>query len=171
MIAYIESKRPMLSGFRYWWAKHVTGFNENEHCIRSLGDGQISKRFKRSMPVNTNVELGFREGEIVYFCGVASTWKWEDNFHLVGIAKATERAQKAMSNGDTLIITGLQELAFDDKIAQEFYGTLPKSYTTCRNFQFAAQAYHTGLIGLQNREKVARGKRKPAGPQQPNLFG
>jgi hypothetical protein len=93
------------------------------------------------MPVNEMIKLDYTEGTILYFCGVSSPYRWENNLHLAGIVKPNHSSEIEAFNGDKLIVNGLERLTFDDTIAKEKYPNLGKEFLTCRNFQFGCHYF------------------------------
>lgn len=130
--------KPKINGFRYLWLKEVKAFNPEFHCAMSLV-GSYNKSFSPKMPANTEIEADYPEGALLYFCGVTTPYKWNDNFHLAGSVKSGESLSITTHLGDELIVKGLELIYFDDKAARRNHPNLSAKFLTCRNFQFGSQ--------------------------------
>jgi hypothetical protein len=73
---------------------------------------------------------------------------------LIGDVDAGGLQLLELYTGDVMTVAGVKAIAFDDKAALKHYGFRDKSYTTCRNFQFGAQAFHEGLLPLDEPERL-----------------
>ena len=88
---------------------------------------------------NTPIPEEYPDGMLLYFCGVSSPYRLENNLHLAG--RVTPGAASTVVdsyNGDKLIVTGLEAIAINAEPAAELYPNLGKEFLTCRNFQFGA---------------------------------
>jgi hypothetical protein len=139
----IVSRYSRFFGFGSFWAKNVIGFDHTHHCIECLIGDRIEQVNKR-LPVNTDVDIGYGDGDIIYVCGVTYPYRWRNNFHLPVIGKQGAVAQKATWNGSLIEIYDAVEMPFDDSKAVKLYKDLGRIYTTCRNFQFGVY-YFEGL--------------------------
>ena len=109
--------------------------------------GKYDNRFGLKAPVNQDVELsGYRDGDLLYFCGVAQPYKWANNAHLAGRVTDGEVSSIPLLTGDTLIVKGLKAIAIDAAPARTRFPNFGASYLTCRNFQFAAQMFPGAAI-------------------------
>ena len=136
----ITSDRPALTGWRYFWAKRVTSFRPSVHCAQCLV-GSYIREFGKTSPVNQPIEIpDLSTGDILYFCGVATPWKWANNLHLAVriTGRAFDTASVRAYNGDDLIVSGAEAIAFDATAAERDYSQRSSAYLTCRNFQFGA---------------------------------
>ncbi len=129
-----------LDGFKYFWAKSVTGFNPTKHCMDCL----IGVRHKRAHPnmlcgpgqaFSPDVPLGAD----LYICGVATPPEGErddyaHNFHLVCRHKKGSTVKKTTYNGYVMIVTNAEEIPIP-AIRNGWRG-LPYLFTRCRNFQY-----------------------------------
>lgn len=120
-----------LSGFKYWWLKSVREYRLDVHCARCL-IGPYDRRVNKQMLTGQLVEL---HGDLVYLCGVAS--RWANNFHAP--------AQRAEGQSFTLPTYNGFLVHFENAVLlpitplpDGFHG-LDRSFTTCRNYQFAVQ--------------------------------
>lgn len=139
----LHSLRPRLEGFRHFWMKRVDGFDPSKHCMACL-KGPREDRVGRDIEPSTWHALeGYREGDVVYLCGVAWPWSWENNFHLVGRVKAGARAEAATWLGDTVEFDGVERISIDAQPASLAFPGRSAAYLTCRNFQLGAQLFAT----------------------------
>ena len=144
----IQSQRPTLSGWRYFWAKRVTGFNASRHCATCL-KGTYLTEVGLDTPVNETVALHqLSPGDVVYICGVASPYRWANNAHLAVriTGKDEDVAGIKLFNGDALTVSGAAAIPFGADVAARDFGDRPPSYRTCRNFQFGAQMVAEGVL-------------------------
>ena len=123
--------------FRFLWSMNVKGFNPDKHCQAcfkgkkfDLSDGEVIKL------------AGVEVGDFVYVCGVAKTWEYNENLHLVGIYTGDgESCRVEGFAGGTATLVGFRRYRFSDKAARELFPERDETYLTCRNFQFAAQVF------------------------------
>jgi hypothetical protein len=139
---FINSNAIIFAGWKYFWAKKVSGFNPDVHCARCL-IGPYEKKISTRALVNVEVDLtGYSVGDIVYVCGVASPYKWANNFHLA--ARVTEGYDKgeyavgSMASGDQFFLRGAAKIPFTAEAAERAFAGRGKDFLTCRNFQFGA---------------------------------
>jgi len=129
----ILGDEPRLTGFRHWWLKDVVGYDLNFHCIQCL----LGRRDRQITPtMHLNVSIPMR-GSLVYLCGVAQRWRWDDNFHAVAEACPGSSFELQTFNGLTVRFTDARRILIEP--LPDGWSGLPKSFTTCRNFQFAVQ--------------------------------
>lgn len=122
-----------LGGFRYWWMKHVFGFNEQQHCARCFV-GPYEKQVGREMLLRRDVLLTPSDAPFLYLCGVAISGGWANNFH-VAMRRAPGKSILARTyDGLKVEIENVEQVAIPP--LPNGWGGLPRSYTTCRNFQF-----------------------------------
>lgn len=174
----INSKEKSFKGFEYFWGKEVNGFNDTKHCFQCIvGKAYPNIINTKSMPVNTEIELPFNDGKVLYICGVSKPYSyhsqigflWEvtenpqgyrdfahiklhnflrtTNLHFPVMEKKGCVARKTLYTGDEIVITDAEEILFDDSVVKEKYSHLGKEFTTCRNFQFAAWLQEKRLAG------------------------
>lgn len=122
-----------LSGFRYFWLKHVTGFDLAQHCARCL-IGRYDRQVTKDMPLNEVVVL---ESPLVYLCGVSP--RYPTNFHAAVEHAPGESFDLPTYNGLTVRFTNGRRLPIP--ALARGYGGLTAAYTDCRNFQFAVHRY------------------------------
>lgn len=133
----------ILRGFRFFWAKTVTGFNPGRHCMASLLGPRLPK-FRPDMPVGS-VQIASLPGEEIYICGVGErevgNWnRLEDNFHLViRSAVGLPEFSAQTYNGFTVTVTGGIRVPIAPLPAG--WRGLPRSFTRCRNFQYGVQRF------------------------------
>lgn len=136
----LRSNNNTVTGFRYLWLKNVVGFDPNQHCAKFLV-GPYSDSFGLRMPVNTDISIDCRTGDFLYFCGVASPYKWQNNAHLAGVVKKSATASLVLHTGDILEVKGMRSLAITDTDARSIYPNKSAAFLTCRNFQFGASYF------------------------------
>jgi hypothetical protein len=129
----IEGQQTNLSGFMHWWLKSVRGYRLDVHCARCLV-GPYEKRINRAMPLNEPVEL---RGDLVYLCGVADGRRWVNNFHAAAKLEIGTRFSVPTYNGLTVHFENARMIAIEP--LPDGWNGLDKSFTTCRNYQFAVQ--------------------------------
>jgi hypothetical protein len=140
----IDSKRDQLVGWHYLWCKAVEGFDSSKHCARCLV-GKYSKQFGLKAPINQDVELAYDEGTVLYFCGVSTPYAWKNNAHLAGRVNKDAYCSIEMWTGDILHVLGMEQIKFNDSVANHRFPDLGKEFLTCRNFQFGAQLFPAAL--------------------------
>jgi hypothetical protein len=127
-------------GFKYFWMKNVTGFDDKVHCARCLV-GKYDKGFK----VNAlGGDISAKVGDIIYLCGVSAPYRWANNFHraaVVTLDAADIIDDTLFGDMGTIRINGAKVIDFDGKSAANNYPNLGRAFLTCRNFQFAAQQF------------------------------
>lgn len=127
----VEGPVPHLTGFRYWWLKHVVGYDLSVHCARCLR-GKYDRRINRQMATGEPIELA---SPLVYLCGVSP--RWVTNFHAAAEHAPGRRFEVDTYNGFTVRFANARRI--DIEPLPEGYDGLPREFTTCRNFQFAVQ--------------------------------
>jgi len=131
---------------RYFWLKYVGGVKLSKHCAECLV-GPYSRHISPNRLQISDTSLDeFPAPKAFYLCGVASPYRWSDNFHLAfihapGYRIEVERQGVAISvsNGYEIEITGLDPRTSTVKHVHD------PAYNTCRNWQFANQL-ESGLV-------------------------
>lgn len=124
------------SSFRYLWLKYITGTDLNVHCAKSLL-GEYSKKVSNKIGIYTDITLNEFNYKVMYLCGVAFPFNWDNNFHLAFKYKEGE-ILKYNSNGIDIEIENAIQLPIDiNNIDYSHPKAKFKSYYTCRNWQFA----------------------------------
>lgn len=141
-VARFVTAEDAVTGFRYFWAKNVKGFNPEVHCARCLV-GRYEKKIGTKMPVNVPVVLEHDAGDLVYFCGVAYPYRWDRNMHLAVrvTGDPADTAKVDLWTGGTFEVAGARAFPFDAQAAQDRFDGLGRAFLTCRNFQFGAQVF------------------------------
>lgn len=139
-----NSSRPTLFGFRYFWLKHVTGFNPAVHCATCL-KGTYVKHFGVSLPADLDFPVRAVAGDLFYLCGVASPYKWENNAHLALRVRRDAVASVQLYTGAVVTVTGAEAVPFSDEQARLHYPDKGRAFLTCRNYQFGAALHHGAL--------------------------
>jgi hypothetical protein len=134
----IEGQQPNLSGFQYWWLKSVRGYRLDVHCARCLV-GPYDRRINKAMPLGQAVEL---QGDLVYLCGVADGRRWANNFHAAAAFEEGESFSLPTYNGLDVRFDNARMITIEP--LPDGWNGLDKSFTTCRNYQFALQMADRG---------------------------
>ncbi|MBI1186483.1 MAG: hypothetical protein GC206_04010 [Alphaproteobacteria bacterium] len=130
-------------GFRYFWARRVTGFNSNAHCYSCLKGSPIPA-VSKALSEGGECSIPALPDSIIYICGVAKPHNWVDNFHLAIRAKAGSTCERELHTGADLKVINGERIAFDDAAARRLFPDRGPDFLTCRNFQFAAQMFGGG---------------------------
>ena len=133
----------VLRGFRFFWAKKVTGFNPEQHCMASLRGPRLAA-FRPDMPVGP-VQIAATTGEEVYICGVGErevgNWnRLEDNFHLV-IRSEPGAPEFFVQTYNGFTVTVSDSVPIPITPLPAGWRGLPRSFTRCRNFQYGVQRF------------------------------
>jgi hypothetical protein len=131
------------AGYRYLWLKFVSGFAPNRHCARCLSGG-YSKRVRNNLPEGPQVLVMDEKPEAacLYLCGVTpgALWQaWGNNLHIPFVPEAGSVIEKVDYRGQLFVIENARELTFPP--LPDGWGGYNRSYTTCRNFQFAVDYF------------------------------
>lgn len=129
-----------LRGFKYFWMKNVTGFDESVHCARCLR-GSYHKLTGVRMPVNDRVPIFAKDGDVIYLCGVSTPYRWSNNFHVAARIKAGSVIHARTHAGDIVNLYDCERIQFDDTEARRRFPHLSEAYLSCRNFQFGAHHF------------------------------
>ena len=124
--------------FRWFWIMYVTGFNQHYHCQACL-KGKKSSRLRYnqsavSLPMRWSFDLDEFPSPFIYICGVTS--HYSKNFHLA----LTQNPDTTYQFEDTrlsILVTNSIRLPITPVDVD-----LPKSYTSCRVFQFGYRYFH-----------------------------
>ena len=131
--------RQSLPGFPYFWLKYVTGFDARYHCAQALTGpfhkGIWSTVKAPSTHVLTQPSVPWR---YAYLCGVADT-RWADNLHVPVEFAAGQEVETVTYNGFRIHLTNARRL--DIPWLDDGWNGFPRSFTTCRNFQFAVAMF------------------------------
>ncbi len=127
-----------LTGYRYFWLKYLRGFDHTQHCARCL-IGDWSRVVKPTMRLNEIYSLNESSAfSCLYLCGVANTG-YADNFHIPFIEAPGETIKVQTFNDLLVVIENGRQLPITP--LPDYWGNLPKSFTTCRNYQFALRYF------------------------------
>jgi len=132
-----QTTNDRIKGFNYLWAKKIEGFDPSVHCAKCLL-GKYSRQFSPQMQSNIWIESDYKVGDILYFCGVSTPYKWSNNLHIAGIVSKGSIFQMVTYTGDRIVLRNFERLEFDEAIATNKYHALGDRFLTCRNFQFGA---------------------------------
>jgi hypothetical protein len=144
--------------YLHLWGFYVRGFKPWKHCFACFY-GTQEKLIKKDMQ-DGKFDLPEPTGSF-YLCGVASgprTQRWKNNLHLAVKPKAGSVAKIQSVYGPIFTIHDAEEIAIQGPI--ENLPHLDESYTTCKNFRFAAQMYEATSFGPEARGKLIRTPRE-----------
>ena len=123
--------------FKYLWLKYVTGVNLDVHCAKCLL-GQYSTAVKKDADFTPEIVLDEFPAEIFYLCGVSFPYKWENNFHLA-FEYAPGESFEVNENNILCTLRNARRIPIMteamERVNHPRIGN--KSYSTCRNWQFA----------------------------------
>lgn len=123
--------------FKYLWMKYVNGVDLSHHCANAL-KGSYSKIINPKVEQLVVKSLDEDFASFIYICGVATPYKWENNFHLAMMPKKHESIGIAR-NGIEITVHDAIEIPITK--LEEYHhpkGNVP-AFNTCRNWQFAYQ--------------------------------
>lgn len=121
------------ANFKYLWLKSVIDIDLSKHCAQCLV-GEYVKGVNGSIKELNNLVLN---GNVYYLCGVSYPFKWENNFHLAFV-KSDGDSIDFSHNGISIHIDGAKQLPISPKYIDTTHPKAKfKSYSTCRNWQFA----------------------------------
>ncbi|NTU85008.1 MAG: hypothetical protein HGA45_37535 [Chloroflexales bacterium] len=131
--------RQSLPGFPYFWIKYVTGFDARHHCAQCL-TGWFHKGIWSTVKIPSVHVLNQPKEpwRYAYLCGVADT-HWADNLHVPLVPAPGEAVEAVTFNGVRVHVTNARRLEIP--WIEEGWNDFPRSYTTCRNFQFAVAQF------------------------------
>lgn len=134
----LPGERPRaLPGFPFFWAKYVHGFDARYHCAQCLV-GPFHKGFWSSCKIPARHVMSQAVAPYVYLCGVAET-RWADNLHIAMESDPGAHFEITAYNGIPIRIWNARRL--DIPWLEDGWNHFPKSYTTCRNFQFGVHSF------------------------------
>ncbi len=132
--------------FKWLWAKYVHGVNLRHHCTNSL-KGLYSKKFsKLNSKFDSENIISFDESKdfkAVYICGVSTKrYKEKENYpynlHLVLIPKLGHFETYNFLEWEFEITNATISKIIDEEQLSDAFRVLPKEFTTCRIFRWAA---------------------------------
>lgn len=137
--------------FKYLWLKSVSDVDLSKHCARCLVgdyDGRVNAKLREAHDIKL-------DGDVYYLCGVSQPYVWEKNFHMAFRRKDDSNVEYS-DNGVSVVIEGAERLPIDEKYNNPFdIHYRAKSYSTCRNWQFA-NYFKTHLKrGIENAKTIA----------------
>ena len=128
--------------FRYFWIKYVRGFDPSRHCARCLIGEYSSLLAYRKHTDLVRAVLDEHAAPLVYICGVTAKWEW--NVHVAGRLEPGELTEYADER------VGLQLENFRRiEIRPDLGPPAPKTFTTCRNWQFGWTAFPETLRDVE----------------------
>ena len=131
---------PRVRGYPYLWIKSVEGFNHREHCAKCLKGDFIRTGGHYVPAINEWREIPMPpKARAIYVCGVSSHG-YAHNLHAPLVHDpGADPIHIEMDHGQHLIVEHAKMLmipALPDR-----WGGLPKTFTSCRNFQFAVSLF------------------------------
>ena len=122
--------------FKYLWLKYIVDVNLNTHCANCLV-GNYSKKIKKVKGTYENIILNEYNSNFYYLCGVSFPFVYENNFHLA-FKYCKGELLKYSSNGIEIEIEDAVALPVSKKFIDIQHPKAKfKSYSSCRNWQFA----------------------------------
>ena len=130
-----------LRGFKYFWLKYISGFHAAVHCAGSL----LGTYHEFGAPVVLPARhiLDPQRAPVFYLCGVSET-QWADNLHVPFVYAPGEEVVTSTYHGVSIHIANARRLEIP--WVEDGWNDFPRSYTTCRNWQFGVA--HFGYDGL-----------------------
>lgn len=122
--------------FRYLWAKYVTGINLNVHCARCLL-GDYSKKVAPDKCI-INTVFDEHQSKYYYICGVSTPYVWANNFH-VAFEFCPNNILDYDDGNTHIVIENARQIPIKSQDYRSAKFGNNRSYTTCRNWQFAYQ--------------------------------
>jgi hypothetical protein len=144
--------------YLHLWGFYVRGFKPWHHCFACFY-GTQEKEIHKEMNDGA-VDLP-EATSFFYLCGVASgpiKKRGERNLHLAIAPKRGSVATVQSVYGPIFTIYDGEEIEIQDPIQNLPH--LDKSYTTCKNFRFAAQMYEANGLGPDAPRKLIRTPRQ-----------
>jgi len=159
-------KQDVGGGWRYFWAKTVTGFDASIHCMQCLIGDRIEGISPKLLTKGGKVGKRFKTGTMLYICGVSYPYIWDRNFHMPVRVKRGASSRARTYTGAIVTVEGAERIAFNDHAALAHFGQKGPRFLTCRNFQFAAQEFaHKGfsceVVDVEGPVWKAKGRRLP----------
>ncbi len=131
------STKKRLRGFSYLWTKYITGFDARYHCATSL-KGKYHWELGVPIFAPSSHVLDMHPYQYIYLCGVAET-RWADNLHIPMQHAPGETITDTTYTGLPIVIQNARRL--DIPWVDDGWNDFPRSYTTCRNWQFGIAYY------------------------------
>jgi hypothetical protein len=133
-----DSPSRPLPGFPYFWLKYITGFDARHHCAQCFV-GPYHKGIWSTVRVPSVHVLTQAKGwTYAYLCGVAET-AWADNLHVPLESAPGQEVELFTYNGIRIHVTNARRLEIP--WIADGWNDFPRSYTTCRNFQFGVDRF------------------------------
>jgi hypothetical protein len=127
------------TGFRWFWAKVVRGFQPAQHCAKCLVGSWVPNMGPTWLQgEDGRVTVQVPEGAFLYVCGVANPYCWSKNFHMALTPSAGTDTISHTYNNASVLATNAAELPIPAEPAAVLYPERDRSFLTCRNFQFGA---------------------------------
>lgn len=133
----ISGPSETLVGFKFFWLKSVRDTRLEVHCARCLV-GPYDRRISRQMRTGQAIPL---VGPLVYLCGVSP--RWTTNLHVAAALQPGGRFEVETYNGFAAQFVNARRIEIES--LDDGYLGLDRTFTTCRNFQFATQLARAGV--------------------------
>jgi hypothetical protein len=135
-----NTPRLALAGFRLFWAWYVTGFDPSKHCQGCLLGRRSARVRKSTVEVGASILLDeCSDFDYLYVCGVSTTGRWEDNFHLAVHPYEGRHTDSCCYTGQQVLICDAQRIEIP-ALPDGFNGK-SRAFTACRNYQFGVAMY------------------------------
>ncbi|KPV50002.1 hypothetical protein SE17_29475 [Kouleothrix aurantiaca] len=133
----VAAKPKRMRGYTWFWAKYVTGFDPRYHCATGL---KGKYHWEQGVPVFTPSSHVMDKApyQYIYLCGVAET-RWADNLHIAMEHVPGESITDTTYTGIPIVIQNARRLHIP--WVEDNWNDFPRSYTTCRNWQFGIRYY------------------------------
>ena len=142
VVSFVDTRHHNLTGYMFFWAKYVQGFDPREHCAKCLL-GSWSAQIRMEMRMNTAYimsEVHPASYRYIYLCGVAPVK--DAGVQIAMEVSPGEEFEEMTYNNIRIRVQGARRLLFP-KLARNFHGMGP-AYTTCMNYQFGVQYFGMG---------------------------
>ena len=143
----VHAKRRKMTDFmRYFWSMYVCDFDISKHCQPGLIGDRGRKIHAERLLFNVPLVMDESpEWKHLYLCGVSHEG-WHKNFHLVGVHSPGAGSVVHSPTGFVVEVENLAMLEIPP--LPDGYGGYPRSFTTCRNWQFGVKYYTAGDLGI-----------------------
>lgn len=142
VVSFVDTRNHHLTGYMFFWAKYVQGFDPREHCAKCLL-GSWSAQIRMGMRMNSAYimnEVHPASYRYMYLCGVSPI---KDTGVQIALEEAPgEEFEELTYNNIRIRVQGARRLSFP-KLPRNFRGMGP-AYTTCMNYQFGVQYFGMG---------------------------
>ncbi len=144
---FVHAKRRSMTDFmRYFWSMYVNDFDITKHCQPGLLGERGRKIHAERLEFNKAIVMDESPAwKHLYLCGVSNEG-YDKNFHLVGVHSPGDAAVVHSPLGFVVEVENLKMLEIP--ALPDGYGGYPRSFTTCRNWQFGVKYYTAVDLGI-----------------------